>query len=294
MKMTTNTSYKVGQKHSGVKRWLIGIALVYCLLLSPLFGVVYFSPYISDSFNTSIACEHPKILLPYGTEDTLYSIECESDSFETAFYTNVNVKVSVTCPRVSETNFLSQYVNEALRKEAYELHDTFVQEMSVRHEDIWEEDLDEHVFHYELNLVCSTPSLMSFYGSRYQYCGGAHGSVRYITKTFWRQGETVRELTLDDLFLPGYREWLFQYCENYFKLNRYGYYSFDDYSWLGFNPENLDSFLLTEKGLLLIFQNYVIWGYDDYPATLLIPYVELISIASSEAVENWVRKLCQA
>ena len=59
---------------------------------------------------------------------------------------------------------------------------------------------------------------MSFYGSKYQYCGGAHGTVRYITKTFWKQGETIRELTLNDLFLPGYREWLFQYCEDYFKL----------------------------------------------------------------------------
>ncbi len=210
-------------------------------------------------------------------------MECETDSFETAFYTNVNVKASVTCPRVSETNFLGQYVNEALRKEACELHDTFVQEMSIPQEDLWEEDADERIFHYKLNLVCSTPFLMSFYGSEYQYYGGAHGTVRYITKTFWKQDETIRELTLDDLFLPGYREWLFQYCEDYFKLNRCGYYSYDDYSWVGFNPENLDSFLLTEKGLLLIFQNYVISGYDNYPVTLLVPYVELTSIASSDS-----------
>lgn len=86
----------------------------------------------------------------------------------------------------------------------------------------------------------------------------------------------------NDLFLPGYREWLFQYCENYFKLNRCGYYSYDDYSWVGFNPENLDSFLLTEKGLLLIFQNYIIGGFDDYPVTLLIPYAELTFIANSD------------
>jgi len=188
----------------------------------------------------------------------------------------------VACPRVSATNFFSQYVNAALRKEACELHDTFVQEMSVPQEGFWEGDSDERMFHYELNLVCSTPLLLSFYGSKYQYCGGAHGSVRYITKTFWKQDETIRELTLDDLFLPGYREWLFQYCEDYFKLNRSGYYSYDDYSWVGFNPEDLDSFLLTEKGLLLIFQNYVISGYDDYPVTLLIPYVELTSIANSD------------
>ena len=65
-------------------------------------------------------------------------------------------------------------------------------------------------------------------------------------------------------------------------LNRCGYYSYDDYSWMGFNPEDLDSFLLTEKGLLLIFQNYVISGYEDYPVTLLIPYADLTSIANSD------------
>lgn len=244
--------------------------------------MVYFSPFISDSFNTSVACEYTKILLPYGTEDSLYSMECESDSFETTFFTNVNVKASTTFPRITETNFFSDYVNEALRREACELHNIFVQEMSAPQEELWEGDADERVFHYELNLVYSNSFLMSFYGSKYQYCGGAHGTVRYITKTFWKQGETIRELTLDDLFLPGYREWLFQYCENYFKLNRCGYYSYDDYSWVGFNPEDLNSFLLTEKGLLLIFQNYIISGYDDYPVTLLIPYVELTSIANSD------------
>lgn len=280
-KITTNTSFEMVPKQRWVKRWLIGISLIYCLLLSPLLGTTFFSPFVFDGFNKSIEPEHVKILLPYGTEDAIYSIECESDSFETAFYTNVNVRASVGCPHVSETHFFAHYVNEALRKEACELHDAFVQEMSIPEEDLWEEDADERIFHYELNLVCSTPFLISFYGSKYQYSGGAHGSVRYITKTFWKQDETIRELTLDDLFLTGYREWLFQYCEDYFKLNRCGYYSYDDYSWVGFNPEDLDSFLLTEKGLLLIFQNYVISGYDDYPVTLLIPYIELTPIANS-------------
>ena len=259
-------------------KWSILIVLVFCLLLFPIFGI-YFSSFVSDNPNI-VAREYATVLLPYGTEDSLCLMQCESDSFETAFFTNVNVKVSTTFPRVPETNALSHYVNKALRKEACELHDTFVQEMSAPQEDLWEGEADERLFHYELNLVYSTPFLMSFYGSNYQYCGGAHGSVRYITKNFWRQGETIRELTLNDLFLPGYREWLFQYCEDYFKSNRCGYYSYDDYSWVGFSPEDLDSFILTEKGLLLIFQNYVISGYDDYPVTLLIPYVELTSIAN--------------
>ena len=117
----------------------------------------------------------------------------------------------------------------------------------------------------------------------YQYTGGAHGSVRYITKTFSQRDDTIRELSLGDFFLSGYREWLFQYCKDYFKSNRRGYYDDDDHSWIGFNPEHLDAFLLTEKGLLLLFQNYVVSGYDDYPMTLLIPYTKLSHILNPES-----------
>jgi len=220
------------------------------------------------------------ILISFGTGDSLHSIDCESELFETAFDTNVHVEASVSYPRVPETTPLACYVNEAVSKEAHELHDTFVQEMSAPQEELWEEDGDERTFRYDLNLVHSDPDLVSFYGLRYQYRGGIHGSVRYITKTFCQQDDTIRELSLDDLFLPEYREWLFQHCESYFKSNRCGYYDDEDHSWVGFNPKDLDAFLLTEKGLLLLFQNYVVSGYDDHPTTLLIPYNKLISIAN--------------
>jgi hypothetical protein len=224
------------------------------------------------------------ILLPYGTGDTLSPIECESHSFETAFDTNVHVEASVSYPRMPEISLLSRYVNEAVRKEACELHDTFVQEMSTPQEELWEEDGDERILRYDLSLVHSAPDLMSFYGSKYQYTGGVHGSVQYITKTFSQRDDTIHELSLGNLFLPGYREWLFQYCEDHFKSNRCGYYDDDDHSWIGFNPEHLDTFLLTEKGLLLIFQNYVVSGYDDYPMTLLIPYTKLSPIVNPDSL----------
>jgi hypothetical protein len=189
----------------------------------------------------------------------------------------------VSYPRVPETTPLARYVNEAVSKEAHELHDTFVQEMSAPQEELWEEDGDERTLRYDLSLVHSNLDLMSFYGTKYQYRGGVHGSVRYITKTFCQQDGIIQELSLDDLFLPSYREWLFQYCEGYFKSNRFGYYDDDDHSWVGFNPKDLDAFLLTEKGLLLLFQNYVVSGYDDSPMTLLIPYTKLSHIVNSDS-----------
>src|SRR5690606_37593336 len=123
------------------------------------------------------------ILLSLGTEDSLHSIDCDSELFETAFDTNVHIESSVPQPRFPDTTPLTCYSNEAVSKEAHELHDTFVQEMRAPQEELWEEDGDERTLRYDLNLFHSDPGLVSFYGLRYQYRGGIHGSVRYITKT---------------------------------------------------------------------------------------------------------------
>ncbi len=222
------------------------------------------------------------ILLSYGTGTPLYPIACELSSSETAFDTNVHVEASVSYPKAPETSPFAHYVNEVVRKEAHAVYDTFVQEMTSPQEELWEEDGEDRVLDYNLHLVHSTNALMSFYGSEYTYRGGAHGGVQYITKTFWGHDGTIRELSLDDLFLPHSREWLFRYCENHFKSNRCGYYSDDDFSWVGFNLGHLDAFLLTETGLLLVFQNYTVSGYEDDPITLLIPYSKLVSIANPD------------
>ncbi len=108
------------------------------------------------------------ILLHFETGDPLHSIDCEQELFETAFDTNVHVEASVSYPRVPEATPLARYANEAIRKEAYELHDTFVQEMSTLEKEPWEEEGDERILRYDLSLVHSAPDLMSFYGSKYQ------------------------------------------------------------------------------------------------------------------------------
>lgn len=43
--------------------WSIVVALVYCLLLFPLSGMAYFSPFVSESLDISVEPEHTKILL---------------------------------------------------------------------------------------------------------------------------------------------------------------------------------------------------------------------------------------
>src|SRR5437016_11679969 len=165
--------------------------------------------------------------ISYGQWDLLCSPPCEEHYEETIFDTNVHVEASFSYPKLLETSLLIRRANEVISKEAHEQKDAFVQEMRVPQKELWEEEGDERTFHYDLYPIFSTPTLISFYGRRYQYRGGIHGSVRYITKTFWQNDSTIYELSLDDLFLSGARKWLFRICENYLKTHRCGYYSYD-------------------------------------------------------------------
>jgi len=209
----------------------------------------------------------------------LSPIECELHSFKTAFDTNVHVEATLSYPKAPAETPIARYANESIQKELHALYDTFLQEMSIPQTEPWDEE-DTRELYYDLDLVHFSPSLVSFYGSKYEYRGGAHGSIHYITKTFWDHEGIIQELSLDGLFLPNSREWLFQYCKDYFASHRYGYYNDDEFSWAPFCPDHLDAFLLTNAGLLLIFQNYVVDGLCDEPPTLLIPYSTLTPITN--------------
>ncbi len=212
-------------------------------------------------------------------------LEPSQISLETSFDTNVHVDVSITYPKLANQSELPRYVNETLRQEAITLHNDFVEEMREPVVELWEEDIDERMLSYSLHLVYNKPHLLEFYGHKYRYTGGAHGGVSYITKVFWQNGDDISELALDNLFVPNGRDILYRYCSNYFKENRWGYYSDDDMGdWDPFQPEHLDAFLLTDKGLLLIFQNYTVCGLMDEPITLLIHYDKIASIAKPDGV----------
>lgn len=150
--------------------------------------------------------------LSYGNSDILHPIECEQCSIETAFDTNVHVEASISYPKLPETSLLVHHANEAIRKDAHERYDAFVQEMGAPQDELYEEDGAERTFRYGLHPVFFKSNLISFQGSEFHYLGGSHGSVRYITKTFWQNCDTILELSLDDIIIPESREWLFQHC----------------------------------------------------------------------------------
>lgn len=206
-----------------------------------------------------------------------FALEPNRISHESIFDTNVHVDVSAVYPKLTEVNALTRYANEAIQAEAMSLHDTFLKEVITPIHDLGEDDAGCRSMYYTLHLVHESPNLLEFYGHKYQYTGGVHGSMQYITKVFWQNGNNISEITLDDLFTPSGKDALFEYCHHYFKENKWGYYSYDDLEdWDPFQPHHLDDFLLTKEGLLLIFQDYTLFGLLDDPLTFSLPFAQIM------------------
>ena len=214
---------------------------------------------------------------PWGYENTVDSIPCERIEYNTTFETNVHVEAGISYPVLPGTNALTKYVNESLKEDSHFQYDQYLQKMRIPQEEVWEDDLDRE-FQYSLYPIYCSPDLVSIYGSKYYYWNLPHGSLKYVSKIFWQKNGSIYQLKLSDLFLPKHKnlQFLLRYCEKYFKSRKSGYYAYEDPEWPKLRTDHLETFVLTEKGLLLIFQYYVVDGWNDDPITLLIAYSDLV------------------
>jgi hypothetical protein len=136
---------------------------------------------------------------------------------------------------------------------------------------------DECTLSYELFPIYQTANLISIYECNFQCRDGCHGCSYYQGKNFWQKGNSVVKLVLDDLFIKGsgYRQFLLDYCENFFKTSGYGYYSSRSEFPPRLDLKDLDTFCLTDKGVIIIFRAYTVGGWADGPDTVFIPYTKL-------------------
>ena len=208
-------------------------------------------------------------------EGTVSSDSCKRNRKEISFETTGPVHIECSYPVFLGKGILIERVNQKLKTEAGDRFDRFIQE-EISSKEVWE---DGCTLIYGLFPVYQAHNLISTYGCNFQG-RGIHGCTYYEGKTFWQRGDSVVEPALDDLFVKGteYRQFLLQYSENYFKDAGYGYYS----SRTEFLPEliesDLDIFVLTNKGLMIIFRAYTVGGWADGPDTVLIPYAKLKKI----------------
>ena len=231
--------------------------------LLKVFGILYFLPILSFAEQDGI--------LPY-FEGELSLHSCERKMKEVSFETIGPVHIECSYPVFLGKEAFIEQVNQKLKTEAEDHFDRFIQG-EISSKEIWE---DGCTLSYELFPVYRASNLISACGCNFQG-RGIHGCTYYEGKTFWQKGDFIVELVLDDLFVKGtgYRRFLFQYCENYFKATGYGYYSSRRDLLPELKQNDLDIFVLTDNGLMIIFKAYTVGGWADGPDTVLIPYGKL-------------------
>src|SRR5579862_899149 len=206
-----------------------------------------------------------------------YFEEINSRSFkqsrkEVSFETTGPVHIEYSYPIFSGSGTLIKQVNIQVKAEVENRFNCYIQ-AEILTEEMWE---DGCTLSYELFPVYQAPNLISIYGCDFQG-RGCHGCTYYEGKSFWQKGDMVVKLVLDDLFVKGseYRPFLLQYCENYFKASGYGYYSSRSELLPELIPSDLDIFIPTDKGLMIVFRAYTVGGWADEPDAVLIPYAEI-------------------
>ncbi|MGI6745558.1 MAG: hypothetical protein BWY46_01619 [Firmicutes bacterium ADurb.Bin300] len=112
-------------------------------------------------------------------------------------------------------------------------------------------------------ITYNSDKLLSLYGDRYEYTGGAHGSTKRISDT-WNLTKG-RLLPLSSFFplRPNYQEYIINQIieQANADMQENPYIYFDNYQELikeNFNPQN---YYLTGEGIVIYFQQYEIAPY---------------------------------
>jgi len=231
------------------------------------------------------ASQNPPLVLRANMSEKLVTLkgrcsnwwELNSDSYERktreiSFQREGSVHIKCSYPILPGKGMLVEYVNLKLKAEAESRFDRLVQG-EISSEEQWE---DEYTLDYEFFPTYQVLNLISAYGCDFQG-RGIHGCTYYEGKTFWQKEDHITELSLDDLFVKGtgYRQFLLRYCESYFKDSGYGYYSSCKECLSELVENDLDIFVLTDKGVVIVFRAYRVGGWADGPDAVLIPYAKL-------------------
>ncbi len=213
---------------------------------------------------------------PDWMERPLKPIHSEKRYLEAAFKTSVEVSAKCTYPRIRGKGFFIGYVNKKLEEVATDLFQKFVEEEKLSKE-VYNNDFGGCYLNYELIPFSCFPNLISVYGSKSQSRDCPHGWTHHEGKNFWQHENTIVEIGLKDLFIKdsGWCNFLLHYCDHYFKSTGYGYYSMVDYFVPELEAKDLETFVLTERGLTIIFRSYRVGGWADGPDVITIPYNSL-------------------
>jgi len=214
--------------------------------------------------------------IPEELEGSIKKYAAQTRCLEEKFETSVPVEASSEYPHLSGISSLIDYVNNRIESCAKERFQKFVKSEKSSKE-VLDNDFGGCFFSYNLYPVLVRSNLISIYGSEFQARDCPHGWTNHEGKNFWRSGDKIIELEIRDLFTKG-RDWqnfLLHYCKDYFVQHGTGYYGMEDCYIPELTNEDLETFVLTERGLVIVFRSYVVGGWADGPYMLAIPYAML-------------------
>lgn len=214
--------------------------------------------------------------IPDWLEGSIKPFYGEKRSLEAEFESTVEVSAECTYPYLCGDSPLIDYVNKQLEAAASNLFDDFVGYEKTTQEQ-YNNDFGGCSMNYQLLPVYCLPNLISVYGSESQSRDCPHGWTHHEGKNFWRNEDAIFEIGLKDLFVneSDWCNFLLQYCDDYFKSTKHGYYSPDYGLTPELVPEDLEIFVLTERALMIIFRSYRVGGWADGPDVITIPYYKL-------------------
>lgn len=119
-----------------------------------------------------------------------------------------------------------------------------------------------------------TGDTLSLLETVFYYTGGAHPNTVYLSLTFYRNGDKVRRLGLQDLFQEGavYRPVLLNEINRKLRARRAAW--IEDGS-VRLSEKDLGVFTLTGRGLEFTFAPYAVGPYAQGKFTVTVPYEQL-------------------
>src|SRR5476651_2156145 len=143
---------------------------------------------------------------------------------------------------------------------------------------ILESGVEESPFHmsYTLRTVFFSANIVSLFGEVHVYDHLPHGWWRYEGKTLCRVQGKLKEVELEDLFSTvDQKEYLRKYCENRLKSDSISYFSGEDPLRTRLEYEDIRTFVIDDKFLIVFFQPYTVGGLGDGPPQVKISYEHL-------------------
>lgn len=127
-------------------------------------------------------------------------------------------------------------------------------------------------FNYRFRTVFFSANVISLFGELSVYDRMPHGWQQYEGKTLYKSDDQWKEVMLADLFKTDcQKEFLRIACENSLKDDPLSYFSGNDPLRTTLKHDDIHTFVVDDRHLIIVFQPYSVGGCCDEPFSVKLP-----------------------